>query len=161
MTTTFASACCSRAATAGAAKPEKIGTWIAPRCAQACEAIATSGDIGRKSATRSPGSTPSPANASASRVTSSESSAYERERRVPSSPCQTAAAAEARGPRAQRWTQFHARFSLPPTNQVAHSGPRERSTTVSHGRENSSPMSSIAAGQKRSGSSAEKRTSSQ
>ena len=47
------------AAIAGAAKPEKIGTWIAPRCAQACEAIATSGDIGRKIATRSPGSTPS------------------------------------------------------------------------------------------------------
>ena len=33
---------------------------------------------------------------------------------------------------------------LPPTNQVAHSGPRERSTTRSHGRANSSPMSSTA-----------------
>ena len=31
--TTFASLACSRCATAGAAKPEKIGTWIAPMCA--------------------------------------------------------------------------------------------------------------------------------
>ena len=54
--TTFASLACSRCATAGAAKPEKIGTWIAPMCAHACEATATSGDIGRKIATRSPGS---------------------------------------------------------------------------------------------------------
>ena len=46
--TTFASLASSRCATAGAAKPEKIGTWIAPTCAIACEAIATSGDIGRK-----------------------------------------------------------------------------------------------------------------
>jgi hypothetical protein len=44
---TFASASCSRAATAGAAKPEKTGTWIAPTCAHACEAIATSTDMGR------------------------------------------------------------------------------------------------------------------
>ena len=36
-----------RCATAGAAKPEKTGTWTAPMCAQACEAIAASGDIGR------------------------------------------------------------------------------------------------------------------
>ncbi len=74
MITTFASEACSRAATAGAAKPEKTGTWIAPRCAQACDAIATSGDIGRNNATRSPASTPSAASVSASRVTSSESS---------------------------------------------------------------------------------------
>ena len=74
MITTFASACCRREAIAGAAKPEKIGTWIAPRCAHACEAIATSGDIGRKMATRSPASTPSRASASANRVTSLESS---------------------------------------------------------------------------------------
>ena len=51
---TFASEAWSRCATAGAAKPEKIGTWIAPMCAQACDAIGTSGDIGRKIATRSP-----------------------------------------------------------------------------------------------------------
>ena len=44
---TLASESCSRCATAGAAKPEKTGTWTAPMCAQACEAIATSGDIGR------------------------------------------------------------------------------------------------------------------
>ena len=47
MIATFASESMSLCATAGAAKPEKIGTWTAPMCAQACEAIATSGDIGR------------------------------------------------------------------------------------------------------------------
>ncbi len=72
--TTFASACRSLAAIAGAANPEKIGTWIAPMCAQACEATATSGDIGRKMATRSPGSTPSATRPSARRVTASDSS---------------------------------------------------------------------------------------
>ena len=44
---TLASESCRRSATAGAAKPEKIGTCTAPTCAHACEAIATSGDIGR------------------------------------------------------------------------------------------------------------------
>ena len=44
---TFASESTSRCATAGAAKPEKIGTCTAPICAQAWDAIATSGDIGR------------------------------------------------------------------------------------------------------------------
>ncbi len=44
---TFASASCSRAATAGAANPENTGTWTAPTCAHACEAIAASADIGR------------------------------------------------------------------------------------------------------------------
>ena len=43
----FAPESTSRCATAGAAKPEKTGTWTAPMCAQACEAIAASGDIGR------------------------------------------------------------------------------------------------------------------
>ena len=33
--------------TAGAAKPEKSGIWIAPMCAHACEATATSGHMGR------------------------------------------------------------------------------------------------------------------
>ena len=75
VTMTFAPEWRSRCATAGAAKPEKTGIWIAPTCAHACEAIATAGDIGRKIATRSPGSTPSRTSASAKRVTSSESSA--------------------------------------------------------------------------------------
>ena len=44
---TFAPASWRRCATAGAAKPEKIGTCTAPMCAHACEAIATSGHIGR------------------------------------------------------------------------------------------------------------------
>ena len=47
MITTFASESWSRCATAGAAKPEKSGTCTAPTWAQACEATATSGHIGR------------------------------------------------------------------------------------------------------------------
>ena len=46
MITAFAPESCSRCTTAGAAKPEKIGTWIAPMWAQACEATAASGAIG-------------------------------------------------------------------------------------------------------------------
>ena len=64
--TTFASLASSRWATAGAAKPEKIGTWTAPMCATAFDATATSGDIARKIATRSPASTPSATSSSAS-----------------------------------------------------------------------------------------------
>jgi hypothetical protein len=44
--TAFAPESCSRWTIAGAAKPEKIGTWTAPMWAQACDAIAASGDIG-------------------------------------------------------------------------------------------------------------------
>ena len=157
--TTFASASRSRAATAGAAKPEKIGTWMAPRCAHACEAIATSGDMGRKIATVSLAPTPSDASPSARRVTSADISAKLTSRRPPFSPANTAATASGRDA-AQRCTQFQAMFSVPPSNQVAHSGPRERSMTVSHGVENSSSMSSIAAGQNHSGSFWERRTSS-
>ena len=60
-------------------------------------------------------------------------------------------------PAAHLWTQFQARLSLPPVNQVAHSLPRDVSTTCSQGSENSRPRSSIRAGQKRSGSSTEMR----
>ena len=45
---TFASDAWRRCATAGAAKPEKTGTWIAPMWAHACEAIATSGAHGQE-----------------------------------------------------------------------------------------------------------------
>ena len=45
--TAFAPESCKRCTIAGAAKPEKIGTCTAPICAQACEAAAASGDIGR------------------------------------------------------------------------------------------------------------------
>src|SRR3989304_4830482 len=69
----FAPASASRVAIAGAAKPEKMGTWIAPRCAHACEAIATSGDIGRKIPTAPPRPIPSAASASARRGLSRES----------------------------------------------------------------------------------------
>jgi hypothetical protein len=65
--TAFAFASARRAAIAGAAKPEKIGTCTAPRCAHACEAIATCGDIGRKMPTASPGPIPIDARPSASR----------------------------------------------------------------------------------------------
>ena len=125
---TFASDACSRWATAGAAKPEKIGTCTAPMCAHACDATGTSGDIGRKIATRSPAPTPNSTSASARRVTSRDSSANVCSRREPSSPSPTDATASGRRS-AQRWTQFQATFTFPPVNQVAHSGPRERSTT--------------------------------
>ena len=46
MITAFACESCRRCTIAGAAKPEKIGTWTAPMCAHAWEAIAASGDIG-------------------------------------------------------------------------------------------------------------------
>ena len=160
MITTLASDAWRRCATAGAAKPEKIGTWIAPMCAQAWDATGTSGDIGRKIATRSPSRTPRRSSASASLVTSRDSSWNVCSRRDPSSPSPIEAIASGRRS-AQRCTQFQAMLTFPPTNQVAHSGPRERSTTCSHGCENSSPMSSIAAGQNHSGSSCERRTSSQ
>ena len=127
--TTFASLERRRCATAGAAKPEKIGTWIAPTCAQACEAIAASADIGRKSATRSPGSTPSRTSASASRVTSRESSAKVSVR-ARCRPRARPTAASASGVRsAQRCTQLRAIEILPPGNHVVHSGPRESSKT--------------------------------
>ena len=70
--------------------------------------------------------------------------------RVPSSPCQTAASS-GKLAGAQRWTQFQARLSFPPVNQVAHSGPRECRPPAPRARENSSPRSSITAGQNRSG----------
>src|SRR3954469_16602259 len=58
--------------------------------------------------------------------------------------------------RAHRWTQASAMLSFPPTNHVAHSGPRERSITCSQGCENPSPRSSTTAGQNHSGSSCER-----
>ena len=161
MITTLASDAWRRCATAGAAKPEKIGTWIAPMCAQACDATGTSGR--HREEDRDPvalAALPVGASASASLVTSRDSSWNVCSRRDPSSPSPTEAIASGRRS-AQRCTQFQAMFTFPPTNQVAHSGPRERSITCSQGCENSSPMSSIAAGQNHSGSSCERRTSSQ
>src|SRR4051794_37500266 len=106
-------------------------------------------------ATRSPGSTPRATSASASRVTSCESSAYDSSTRAPSSPSHTTAGRSGAS-RFQRCTHASATFSRPPTNQVAHSAPRERSTTRSHGCENSIPRSSTTAGQNHSGSSWER-----
>jgi hypothetical protein len=51
-------------------------------------------------------------------------------------------------------------FSFAPVNHVAHSGPRERSTTWDHGSYSSIPVSSTAAGQNHSGASIERATSS-
>jgi hypothetical protein len=123
---TFASLAWSRCATVGAANPEKIGTWIAPTCAHALEAIATSGDIGRKIATRSPSRTPSRTSASARRVTARESSTKVSAVLDPSSRRPTAALTD--GVRsAQRWTQLCAIDKRPPVNHVVHSGPRDSS----------------------------------
>ena len=83
--TTFACESSSRDAIAGPAKPEKIGTCTAPTWAYAFDATATAGHIGMKIATRSPGSTPSSTSASATCVTSRESSAHESASRAPSS----------------------------------------------------------------------------
>src|SRR6266511_3399566 len=149
----FALASASRAAIAGAANPEKIGTCTAPRCAQAWDAIATCGDMGRKIPTASPAPIPSEASPSARRNTSSDSSCQVIEVRPPSSLSHTAASSPPSSEAAQRWTQFQARFSFPPTNHVAHSIPRVVSITCSHGSENSRPRSSTTAGQNRSGSS--------
>ncbi len=158
VTSTFAPASASRAAIAGAAKPEKIGTWIAPMCAHACEAIAACGDIGRYIPTASPAPTPRPASASAKRVTSRESSLQPSALRVPSSASQTAASSSGRS-LAQRWTQAVARLSRAPRNQVVHSIPRESSRTASQSRESGSSRSSRTARQNRSGSSIETRWS--
>ena len=157
--TTFACESSSREAIAGAAKPEKMGTCTAPTWAHACEATATAAHIGMKIATRSPSRTPSSTRASASCVTARDASDQVSASRRPSSPCQTSASSSGRSA-AQRCTQTRAMLTRPPTNQVAHSGPRETSRTVSHGRENSIPRSSTTAGQNRSGSVTESRCSS-
>ncbi len=66
----------SRLATAGAEKPEKIGTASAPSEATAYSAATASGTIGRSSATASPWRTPRSWRPSASRAVSRASSAY-------------------------------------------------------------------------------------
>ncbi len=159
VSTSFASASASRADTAGPAKPEKIGTWIAPMCAQACEAIAASGDIGRNVPTASPSRIPSLRRACASRLTSCDSSAQVSERRPPSSGAQTAASRSGVS-RAHRCTHASARLSRAPTNQVVHSIPRDASRTSSQLRASGIPRSSTTARQNRSGSSTDTRCSS-
>ncbi len=74
MIRSFASQSWSREATAGAPKPEKQGVQTAPMRAAASEAMAASGDIGRKMPTRSPSPTPSRRSAPARRPTSTASS---------------------------------------------------------------------------------------
>ena len=113
--------------------------------AQACDAIATSCDMGRKIATRSPSPTPSRTSASASRVTSRRA----RRRSAPPLPVfaqrdrgpRHPAGAPPSGARSSRRCSASRRRTTSPTR------PRERSTTCFHGSENSRPMSSIAAGQ--------------
>ena len=156
VTSAFAPASASLVAIAGAAKPEKIGTWIAPMWAHACEAIAASGAMGRKIPTTSPFRIPSAAKASASLVVSSDSSAHESELRLPSSACHTAASAPGRS-FAQRCTHAWARFSRAPVNQVVHSTPCVSSRTSVQSRANGIVRSSRTARQKRSGSATETR----
>ena len=75
VTIAFAPASLSRAATACAPKPEKIGTTIAPILAHARNAITASGTIGRNKPTASPWPSPSRSSALASRQVSAWSSA--------------------------------------------------------------------------------------
>ena len=159
VTSARAPASASREAIAGAAKPEKIGTWTAPRWAQACEAIAASGAIGRKIPTASPAPIPSDASASARRVTSRESSLHVNDSRSPPSDRSTAASSSGRS-RAQRWTHASATESLASVNHVVHSMPRESSRTRSQSRANGRARSDRTVRQKRSGSSIETRCSS-
>ena len=107
-------------------------------CAQACDATRTSGDIGRKIATRSPGSTPSRTSASASRVTSRESSANVSSRREPSSPSPTDATAVRRRS-AQRWTQFQRDVQLRRRRTRSPTRARARGRRPRPGLENSRP----------------------
>ena len=160
--TTFASLARSRCATAGAAKPEKTGTWTAPMCAQACEATATSGDIGRKIPTRSPGfDAEGDERARRAASTSRESSANVSSRRA-------AVLAQAdrrdarRASRARPAVHAVPRRSrrVPPMNHVVHSGRRESSKTCVHGSRELEPQVLDASGQNHSGSSIERRTSS-
>ena len=78
--------------------------------------------------TASSADTPSAASAFASRSERSRSARYETRVVAPSSPSQTIAAAS--GVRsAHRSTQLCARLTVPPPNHVAHSIPREVSST--------------------------------
>ena len=110
------------------AKPEKIGTWTAPRCAHACDAIAASRrhrqedrrpcHPRRRRAARAPPRAASPRCESSLQVSAV---------RPPSSARSTAASESGRS-RAQRWTHASATFSLAPVNHVVHSIPRESSS---------------------------------
>ena len=79
--------------------------------------------------------------------------------REPSSARPTAASSSGRRS-AHRCTQLRAIETREPLNQVVHSGPRDESSTLVHGSENSIPRSSTTSGQNHSGSAAERRTSS-
>ena len=142
--TAFALASASRAAIAGAAKPEKIGTWTAPRCAHACEATATCrrhrqedpdrvalADAERGEPLGEPRRSRRRARASSSSVRVAVLAEEDRRRLV------RPRAAQPSGARRRP-----ARLSRAPTNQRAHSIPSETSSTRSHGVENSSPRSS-------------------
>ena len=101
-----------------------------------------------------PRSTPSAASASASRVTSRESSANVSARRDAVLALPDRGDRVRRRARAQRWTQLQAR--LRPFRRRTRSPTPARASRrarASHGRENSSPRSSTTAGQNRSGSS--------
>ena len=63
--------------------------------------------------------------------------------RVPSSPCQIAASSLGELAGRPLWTQFQARLSFPPVNQVAHSSRETCPPPAPRARENSRPRSSI------------------
>ena len=117
-----------RLATASAAYPEKMGTKTAPMRAAARKAAIASGDMGRNTPTASPASTPRRISPPANRLTLSSNSEKDQITDSPLSRSPITAGASGRVS-AQRSTQAADKLISPPTNQVAHWGPRETSRT--------------------------------
>ncbi len=103
----------------------------APTFATASTDTATSGHIGMKMATRSPGRMPRRRSAPASLHTSRSSSPYVRRRTSPGSPSQISAGLSWNSPSRWRSRQLCTMFMRPPIHHFAHGLPFERSTTES------------------------------
>ena len=137
----------SRCATAGAAKPEKIGTWIAP---EVRARVRGDRDLGRHRQEDRDAVARADAERGERLGEARHLARHLGEGQLAARAVLAASptAATASGVRsAQRCTQFQAMFSLPPANHVAHSRPARDVHDRVPRLENSSPMSSIAAGQ--------------
>ena len=123
--------------------------------------MTASGIIGMNTATASPLPTPASRSPAATWSTAARSSANVNERTAPVSDSPISATwSRVSGRPAQRSTQLVTRFTLPPSNHVAHGMPRETSSTRPYGAWNSIPRSLTAASQYHSTSSTERRRSS-